>query len=261
MATCPDCGETIKGNPNFHAKKHASSVAVMERPEPRSQRGRERRQAPVLTPLEQIRPLPSGTTGASAYYLRPGGATIRDVLIVYPNGGIPESASPKMRARFGMNADEYRSKQRRKGFTYLGTRLDKNSVRLIVEEIAKNRQEAIWEMEDELDECERVIGGDGDPKWIPLYKQRRAAALKRKATLEAEWDPDKLVADLDEISRAQRLANVDPNIRAVMAEMIGEANEKMLAYFSDAKRDPHMVRGGGAEGEDFSGRDFIDADT
>jgi len=261
MATCPDCNEEIKGNPAWHAKKHASSVAVAERPEgPRSRKGRERRQIAVLSPLEQIRPLPAGTTGASAYYLRPGGATIRDVLIISPNGGIPENADPRMRARFGMNHELYRAKALQKGHVFLGTKLDQRAVRMIVEEMAKNRQEAIWEMEDEIDECDQVIQNSDKPDIRDLYKRRKAAATTRKATLEAKFDPDALVAELDEISRAQRLAGIDPNILAVMREMIGDVNEKMVAHFS-APRDKHMVRGGGQADTDFQGQDFIDADN
>lgn len=257
---CPECNEVLKGNPAFHAKKHGG-VAVAERPEPRSRKGRERRQIPVLTPLEQIRPLPSGTSGASAYYLRPGGATIRDVLIIYPNGGVPENTSAKMRHRFGMNADEYRAKQARKGFTYLGTKLDRHSIGLIVKEIAKNRQEAIYEMEDMIEECDHVMQTTSDPKWIPLYRQQKSAAERRLAMLTAQWDPEVLAEELNEISRAQRLANVDPNVRAVISEMIGEANNEMMAYFANAKRPAkNVVRGGGSDDDFADGQDFIDAD-
>src|SRR3989304_2665801 len=65
----------------------AAAVAVAER-EPRSVRGRLRRDRDmqILSPLEQIRARPAATTGPWAYYLRRDGATIRDALILYPNG-------------------------------------------------------------------------------------------------------------------------------------------------------------------------------
>lgn len=253
---CPDCGETIKGNPNFHAKKHASSVAVME---PRSRRGQERQRVTVLTPLEQIRKIPNSgaddSTGAWCYYIRPGGATLRDVLGLSPNGGVPENASPKMRGRYGMNSELYRQKLRNKGYIPIGSKLDQNAVRMVVKEMAKNREEAIWEMEDEIAECDRVITENADPRWTPTYKRRKQAALKRKATLEAPFDGDALVAQLDEISRAQRMASVPEATMQVFREMIGEANDKMVAYFAQ-----NTGKNKGDSGESFTGQDFIDAD-
>ena len=260
MNICPDCNEEIKGNPAFHAKKHGS-VAVAERPSgPRSQRARERARVTTLTPLEQIRKVPNSgaddSTGAWAYYLRPGGATLRDVLILYPNGGIPEDANPKMRQRFGMNADLYRAKQRQKGFEFLGSKLNRDAVRKVVQEMAKNRQEAIYEMQDEIDDCDNVIDNSDRPDIRDLYKRRKLAAQKRLATLEAKFDPDALVAELDEISRAQRMANVPANILQVMREMVGEANENMVAYFQ-----ANTGKNKGDQGDSFTGQDFIDADN
>lgn len=257
MATCSNCNGEFDGRGiKAHEAACGGGVAVME---PRSKRARERARVAVMTPLEQIRKIPNSgaddSTGAWCYYIRPGGATLRDVLGLSPNGGVPEGASPKMRGRFGMNSELYRQKLRDKGYIPIGSRLDQKAVRMIVQEMAKNRQEAVYEMEDEIDECDNVIKNSDRPDIRDLYKRRRAAAVTRKAMLEAKFDPDALVAELDEISRAQRLAAVPSNILQVMREMVGEVNEKMVTYFAH-----NTGKNKGDSGEDFTGREFIDAD-
>ena len=257
MAICPDCNEEVKGNPAFHAKKHGN-VAVAERTGPRSAKFRGRTEGNVLTALEQIRRIPNSgaddSTGAWCYYIRPGGATIREVLGLSPNGGVPDTANPRMRGRFGMNSELYRAKLREKGFIPIGSKLDANAMKMVVAEMKKNRQEAIWEMQDEIDECDRVITGSGDPRFVPLYKQRRAAAQKRLAILMEELDVKALLEELNEIARMQRMANVPDSVLQVMREEIGAANAQLLSYFKANKG------AGGDSGAEFSGKDFIDAD-
>src|SRR3990167_137711 len=84
-----------------------TATATLNEPvpgQPRSTRGRRKREQRLLTPLEQIRVTPGGITGPWAYYLRADGATIRDALVLYPNGGtLPANEDPK--GKYGTNAD------------------------------------------------------------------------------------------------------------------------------------------------------------
>ena len=259
MNICPDCNEEIKGNPSFHAKKHASSVAVAERLDgPRSRKFRDRSNVPTLTPLEQIRRIPNSgaddATGAWCYYIRPGGQTLREVLGLSPNGGVPDTANPRMRQRYGMNSELYRSKLRAKGYTPIGSKLDANAMKLVVQEMAKNREEGIWEMEDQIAESDRIIENSDRPDIRDLEKRRREAARKRLAMLQQKWDPKDLLAELEEIARMQRMANVPDSLLQVLREEISAANAKLLTYFRSNST------GMGDAGESFTGQDVIDAD-
>lgn len=211
-----------------------------EPPTPRSKRGRRARPQTVLTPLEQIRMRPGTITGPWGYYLRPDGATIRDALILYPNGGKPDAN------RFGLNAEYYRQRQAAKGFQYLGQSLTTDSVRLLVDTMEANREDEILFCEDEIAECQHVIDNSDRPETRDGQRHRRNQFQVRLAMLLAPWDPDKLVEELNDIARAQRLANIDPNVLSVMREMIGEVNERtqeLVKHFARGKatQDPDVV--------------------
>lgn len=277
MATCPDCNEEIKGNPAFHAKKHASAVAVAERP--RSQRGQRLRGDRVLTPLDQIRMAPTGGTSAHAYYLRPDGATIRDALVISPNGGVPDIEDQRLRARYGANASHYRDLARAKGFEFLGEKLTPDGVRKLVNTLAKNREDELLFCQEEIEDCDQVIANSDLPQIRDQAKRRKVQFERRINTMLAPFDADALLEELEEIARAQMLANVDPNVMKVMRAMIGEVNERMakaISRFTQGKQSGGIVTGVGDDasmgaaprgqksrgnsGADFSGSDFIDAD-
>src|SRR3990167_1249652 len=138
MATCPTCDQEFQPGAGLAAhQRHCqgnSTVAVMEKPaeEPRrSLRGQRRYTEAALTPLQQIRMQPMNITGAWAYYLRPEGATIREALILYPNGGIPDTDDKRLQGKYGTNAEYFRERQRQKGFTYLGQTLNEQAMKLL----------------------------------------------------------------------------------------------------------------------------------
>ena len=218
-----------------------SSSPTAAAPTPRSQRGRRARQPKVLTPLEQIRMRPGGITGPWGYYLRPDGATIRDALILYPNGGQPDTN------RFGINAEYYRQRQAAKGFHYLGQSLSSEGVRLLVETMERNRPDEVLFCEDEIAECQYTIKNSDRPEVRDGQRRRRDQFQARLDMLLAPWDPDALVQELNDIARAQRLAGIDPNVLAVMREMIGEVNERtreLVQHFAKGKatQDPDLTQ-------------------
>jgi len=249
-----------------------SEVFVAPAGTPRSRRAQRKYAQEAPSPIDQIRTIPGGVTGAWAYYLdtRPYmGATIRDVLHLSPNGGVPDHPDTRMRARYGTNAELYRARAAQKGFKYVGQKLTTQAVRELVQIMERNRQEDIDFMLDEIDDADRQLSNGMHPEWYHVMRQRKAKAAARIAMLQQEWDPDALVAELDEISRAQRMASIDPNVLAVMREMVGEVNEKFataVQHFArgKAKEDPELVgtaiRGGGGGGTEFTGRDFIDVE-
>ena len=86
--------------------------------------------------------------------------------------------------------------------------------------------------------------------------RRRVRQLQRRlATIEAGFDPDELLGELNEIARAQQLAKVDPNVLRVMRAMIGEANASMIAHFQGKPADgapANLSSKGGTKGADFA---------
>lgn len=272
MAECTVCGKETNYM-SQHMRSHAKKVEPVAEVEeavvagPRSRRAQRKYAQETPSPIDQIRVMPGGVTGPWAYYLRPDGATIRDALILYPNGGVPDHPDPRMRARYGTNAEIYRARQERKGFKFLGSKLTTEGVRMLVDTMARNREEEINFMLDEIDDADRQLGNGMHPEWYHVMRQRKAKAAQRIELLQQQWEPEKLVEELNEISRAQRMASIDPNVLAVMREMVGEVNQKFadsVAHFSrgKAKEDPELagvvVRGGGGGGTEFSGVDFVD---
>lgn len=278
MAACSECGETIKGNPNWHKCK-SGQVAVAEKEEmtktevpqafkPRSQRGKRAYEGDILRPIDQIRTNnqirpDADSTGAWAYYIRPEGATIRDALVFQPNGGIPDIDDTKLRARYGTNATYYRDRAAAKGFEYIGPVLNERGVRRLVEVLAENREDEILYCEDEMANCEYTIANSDRPDVRDQARKRRNQLQRRLDTLRQPFDQDALLAELNEIAQAQMLSKVDPNVLRVMRAMFGEVNER-ITTMAGAFRGKPMGDGkfarptGGSSLEDSGGADFID---
>ena len=234
---CPQCGKEV-GSVASHmpycssaAPIESTAVAVAERSEPRSERGRARFREDILRPIDQI-PIPPGSgsiqaTGAWAYYLRPDGATISDALVLYPNGGVPDLDDPRMAARYGENHLYYRERQAQKGLEYIGQVLTEGGVERLVELLAQNRQDEILFCEDEIESCMATANSSDRPEIRDQAKKRKRQFEKRLAYLKQPLEPEALVAELKEIARAQQLSKVDPNVLRVMRSMIGEVNANM----------------------------------
>jgi len=153
-------------------------------------------------------------------------------------------------------------KERKKGFIPLGSKLDERAVKMIVEEISKNREEEINYMLDEIDDCDRQLANVENPGWRDVFRKRKARAQARLETLQNGFDPDALLKDLNDIARGQQLAKLDPNVLAVMKEMFSEQDKKVANYFRNGKdtsapEGVRMQRGGGNSSE-FGG--FVDID-
>lgn len=205
---------------------------MAERPQPfvpRSNRGRRELQGDALTPLEQVRIIPSSrdvnfteVTNAWAYYIRQDGATIRDALILYPNGGVPEVDDQKKRAQHGRNAEYFRARQLRKGFEYIGPRLTIAGVKRLVEVIMGNREDEILYCEDEVVNCQSTIENNDRPEVRDQARKRKYQFEKRLEYLRQDIDAEAMVAELDDIAKAQELASLDPKLARILRQMVGE---------------------------------------
>ena len=240
MAICPTCDQEFR-RLDMHNCRVTAKVAVAE-PEiaPRTERGRRRalRTVKMLTPLEQIRAVPNsgvGTlTGAWAYYLNPDGATIRDALILYPNGGSPPPTTQNWR-KYAENADYYRARQARKGLEYVGPTLTPDGVKRLVAILGKNKKEEVEDLEDQIIECQRDIANSDRPDWRDNQRRRRDQLQRRLEAVSAPIDVDALITELNEIARAQRMSKVSPETLAVMKEMLTEQSETFMAALEKFK--------------------------
>lgn len=194
----------------------------------RSERGRRRAQRDMqaLSPLEQVRRRPAATNGPYAYYINPDGATIRDALVLYPNGAkLTQEEDP--RGKFSENADYYQARQRRKGLEYVGPTLNEPGVRRLVEVLQANKEDEILDLEDQIAAVEHDIKNSDRPEWRDNQRKRRAQLQKRLDTVRAGFDPDELIAELNQIAQAQQLSRVPPAVLAVMRQMIGALDSKV----------------------------------
>ncbi len=212
--------------------------------EPRSKRGRALHELSNLRPIDLI-PIPPGgnaieAVGAYAYYIRPDGATIKDALICYPNGGIPDISDPRMRDRYGANALQYQNRMIAKGFEYIGPSLTEAGMKRLVEVMESNREDERLFCEDEIASAKEIASNSDLPEVRAQQKRRVRQLTARLEQMSTPIDIDDLLAELTDIARAQQLAKIDPNILRVMKNMIGEVNEKMAGYMT------HFTSGDGA---------------
>lgn len=236
MATCSNCNGEFKALHLHTPHCKGGGVATMEAVpfQPRSKRGQRVHSMDVPRALDQIRINPhnrSGVdaTGAWAYYLNPDGATIRDALILYPNGGIPEVDDPRKRAKFGTNAEYYRARQKAKGKEYLGPVLTAQAVKLLVDTIYRNREDEILFCEDEMVNCDYTIANADKPEIRDQARKRRNQFQRRLENLQQDIDPQAMANELEEIARAQEMASLDPKLLRVLQRQIGEMTENMKA--------------------------------
>lgn len=236
------------------AAQHGSTMTADPTIEERVARARSRALGgATLTPLQQIRPYHPESVpdkSAGAYYLRPEGATIADALIWYPNGAQHDREyDPK--GKYSENAAYYQERQRRKGFEYVGPMLTTQGARRLVEILAANRDAEVERLKDEIALCEWTVQNTDRPDVRDQQRRRRDQLGARLVRVETGFDPDALVAELQEIANAQEMASVPPQIMRVFRRMLEQQgkrfNDALIARFTrrqaTGEPDPAMEQG------------------
>lgn len=245
-------------------------------PEPKSRRARRMYEGDVPSTIDQIPTFPgteagSDATGAWAYYLREDGETIGEILIIQPNGGIPDIPDARMRGKFGTNASYFRDRYAAKGIKFLGSKLDEKAMTEVARVLAANRDEGIAYCEDMIAEADDVIANSDRPDVRDQFRRRKQQFEKRKNMLEAPFDQDAVLVELKRAARAYTLSKIDPNILPAIQAIVGEAMDERLAadiaHFQGRQAESPLVkakpssRGGGSDrGAGFQGEAFVDAD-
>lgn len=220
--------------------------------------------------MEQLRMPPGNNsikvTGGWCYYIRPDGATIRDALILYPNGGVPDIDDQRMKARYGTNSDYYKARQERKGLEYIGPSLTEGGIQRLVQVLERNREDEILFMEDEIADAQDVAKTSDLPDVRNQAKRRVRQLTRRLELLKQPLDADAMEAELKDIARAQSLARVDPNVLRTMRAMLGELDEKLtakIAFFQQGKSagdgSVKLSATGATNGSEFEGKDNLSA--
>jgi hypothetical protein len=195
--------------------------AVLEVTEPvRSKRGAQMRGSTggAVSVLEQISPRPGGPVGGpAAYYVRKDGATIREALVVQPNGA-------------PIKGDDGEYEQRRAlkdGMVYIGPALTIEGIQLLIQTLAENRDDYILFLKEEIEATDLDAKTSDEPKTRAYQRARceRFRALLKQA--EMPLDGEALYSELQSISQAQELASLPKNVREVMLRTVGQVNGRV----------------------------------
>ena len=188
-----------------------------------SKRGMARRgfSEQVATPLELIRPRPGGLIGGpAAYYINPRGATIREVLIISPNGA-PMIHNGRDRG----NSDMYQTTMRARGFEYIGPLLTEEGVARLVEVIEANLFDYTLDLKEQIFDVELDIENSDRPEQRDGQRKRRIQLVRLLEQAQKPLDGPRMVAEYLDVVKAQKLAAIPADIRQAVILMGGTAAE------------------------------------
>src|SRR3990172_7705814 len=172
----------------------------------------------------------------------------------------------RMRARYGTNAEYYRERQRRRGLEYVGQHLTEAGMKRLVEVLESNREEEDLFLQEEIGDARDVAKTADIPEVRSQAKRRQRQLERRLETLRQPFNSTEMLAELNDIARAEQLAKIDPNILRVMRSMVGEMNERLeakIAHFQAGRASsgtaPTKLSASGSDaGAGFSGKDAIE---
>lgn len=241
---------------NFEEKQREIAEKTAPPRTPISQRrARRNRRRSQPTALQQIRTYGReglASTGTWSYWLRPDGATIREVLVIYPNGGVPEIDDERMRERHGRNADYYRARMQRKGFEYVGPTLTPQGIRRLIEILEANKQDEIEFLQEELEQAQWDRQNRESPE-LKQQAQRRITQLEQRIEMIRQpVDGEKLVAELEDIRQAQNLAQLPPAVRRAMAALTDQMSENVKALAAQLARGRGSAQTTWSDGSELS---------
>ncbi|TXH57199.1 MAG: hypothetical protein E6Q97_04685 [Desulfurellales bacterium] len=206
---------------------------------PYSRRGRREAGIREVTPLQQFRRWDDHLTtntirdSAYAYYLRPDGATVADILVICPNGGTPtiegDARARRRKRLIGSNAGYFRDRQQAKGFIYIGQQLTREGILKMVEIMEENQPDEILWVDEQIAMAQVTLRTDPRHDHQNLAQERISRLNAVRERLTTKLDVDAIVKEMNLIAEAQRLANLPPEILAVMRQMRDDAENNALA--------------------------------
>lgn len=188
-----------------------------------SKRGMARRgfSTQVATPMELIRPRPGGLIGGpAAYYINPNGSTVREALIISPNGA-PMIHNGRDRG----NSEMYQTTMRARGFEYIGPLLTKEGVARLAEVIEANLFDYILDLKEQIFDVENDIDNSDRPEVRDAQRKRRIQLVRLLEQAQKPLDGPRMVAEYLDVVKAQRLAAIPADIREAVILMNPTAAE------------------------------------
>jgi len=138
-------------------------------------------------------------------------------LVCYPNG------APMLRnGRDRGNSALYQSRQAAKGFEYIGPSLTPSGVKRLAEVIAGERQDYILYLEEEITSAEQTIREADKPEVRDQARTRRGQLTRQQNFYAKPLDIDGMIAELDDMMKAQKLAALSPAQREAFSVMFDE---------------------------------------
>lgn len=260
--TCAACGKgayenpvAVQGHWNLRCQENPKRAAADHKleqsrldpvagPIVRSRRGKRRLgvdRAPTV--LEEIRDRPGGMLGGpAAYFINPEGATIREALIINPNGApVVKNGTDRANARY------YQDRARDKGHEYIGPNLTIEGVRRLVEVINSNRYDYLLDIKEQMQDCEQTILESDRPDVRDNARKRRGQLERLVEIASRDIDPEAVVAELNDVLKAMKLAALSPSQREAITIMMGEQVDTKIQSLI-ARMERKGVRGDFADG-------------
>lgn len=207
----------------------------------RSERGRRqygvaKREKSLLAqiPPRQVEALSLKESGM-AYYIRPDGATIRETIVLQPNGAPTKHDD---------GAGDRERLRREKGFEYIGPTLTPEGVRRAVEVMQANRTDYILFLNDEIARADEFIQSSDEPHIRAGQRRRKAQLEALLEEAEAPIDVDGMCKELDEIAQAQKLAILSPEMREAMVSIMGTEMRGLVASVVNSAISPEVKKAG-----------------
>lgn len=192
----------------------------------RSKRGRRRLdldRAP--DPMEEVPERPGGIFGGpAAYFIRPG-ATISEALIVSPNG-----AAMVHNGTDRANSKMYQDRLEKRGFEYIGPTLTPDGIRRLAEVMGEHRQDYVIFLQEEIETTRQLIH-ETETLEVRDQMRRRESQFERQLEIATKsFDAEKMISELNDILKAQKLAALSPAQRDAMSIFMDDkVSEKIQA--------------------------------
>ena len=245
----------VKGHFNLHCPgnpkraeadaKRVEATQAARAPQRQSKRGQARRGVSrIPSAFEQIRARPGGMSGGpAAYFLNPAGATIREIILINPNGA-PVIRNGKDRANSRYNQE----RQKDKGHEYIGPTISGKAVTRLLEILEANKEDYVLDLQEQIADAQEVVGSADRPE-IRDQARKRIAQLSRLLEVAlTPVDAAKLTGELDDILKAQKLAALSPAQRDAIAVMFGAEDaarlENLVGLYSRSVSTAELANGG-----------------
>ena len=243
LMTCRECGKGgLKGQAgidahwNLQCPKHPRRIEFDVRKTTGDQvregnvisrRGMARRgfDTQLPTPLEQIRSRPGWLIGGpAAYFINPKGATIREIILIRPNGAPMLRNGSDIAISMGIQKI-----MAARGYEYVGPMITTAGAHRLVEIMEANRVDYTLDLKEQIADVNKDIDNSDRPEVRDNQRTRKIQLMRLLAQTEQPFDADALVKEMEDIVKAQKLAALDPAIREAISAFVDTETDRKVS--------------------------------